>query len=147
MNDQETHEFYNDPAHLVPAGPARKRTRPMKTAMVAVRFDPAVIAAVKRLTEGSEVTVSSWIRGAVQREEYRQRVKWLDEHRHELEVVPGSGRAAGPRKALRSSLGWQPGPTVTGSAGNGLTFRCQHLSIGNVASASCGICGPLPVAA
>ena len=27
------------------------------------------------------------------------------------------------------------------------TFTCSHFSAGNVQSASCGICGPLPVAA
>lgn len=49
-------------------------------------------------------------------------------------VIEGSGRAGEPR-ALRSSLG-RPH-----------TFSCPHLSVGNVASASCGTCGPLDVAA
>lgn len=31
--------------------------------------------------------------------------------------------------------------------GNSRTFTCSHFSVGNVQSASCGICGPLPVAA
>jgi nitrate reductase gamma subunit len=33
------------------------------------------------------------------------------------------------------------------AAGNGPTFACPHFSVGNVRSASCGICGPLPAAA
>ena len=136
MDDREAHEFYKDPAHLAIAGPARKHQSPAKTAMVAVRFDPAVIEAVMRLTEGTGTTVSSWIRAAVQREEYRQRVKWLDEHSHELEAVPGSGRACAPR-SVPSSL----------DLGAPRTFSCQHMSIGGVQGASCGICGPLPAAA
>ena len=143
MNDQEAHEFYKDPEHLRITGPARKPSRPPKTAMVAVRFDPATIAAVKRLTDGTGQTVSAWIRDAVRREESRQRVKWLDEHRHEREVGPGSGRMAEPR-ALRSSL---TAGTRTGVTGTGRTFSCQHMSISNVESAACGICGPLREAA
>ena len=136
MDDQEAYGFCKDPEHLRPCGPGRKRQRPRKTAMVAVRFDPAVIAAVKRLTGGSGVTVSSWIRAAVQREEYRQRVRWLDEHRRELEVVPGSGRAGAPRTIPSSR-----------ALGHGRTFACPHMSTGNMVSASCGTCGPLaPVA-
>jgi hypothetical protein len=107
--------------------------------MIAVRFDPAVIDAVRRLTEadGSEVTVSSWIREAVRREEYRQRVKWLDEHRHELEAVPGPGRLVAPRH-IPSRSGFR-----TVSTGPGRTFCCPHMSIGNVAAFSCGTCGPV----
>lgn len=29
---------------------------------------------------------------------------------------------------------------------NSRTFACPHFSVGNVASAECGTCGPLPVA-
>lgn len=45
-------------------------------------------------------------------------------------LIPGSGRQGEP-KALRSSLSLS------------CTFRCEHISIGNVAGASCGQCGPL----
>ena len=140
MTGEEAREFYADPVHLTAAGPGRKRSAPRKTAMVAVRFDPAAIEAVKRLTDGTSQTVSGWIRDAVQREAGR------GERKRPAGLTPGSG-CRGERKALRSSLGWQPGATVTGSAGNGLTFRCEHLSIGNVESASCGACGPLSAVA
>ena len=33
------------------------------------------------------------------------------------------------------------------TAGSGSAFACSHFSIGNVQSAPCGICGPLPAAA
>ena len=65
MDDREALEFCRDPAHLEPAGPALRRKGPRKTAMAAVRFDPAVIDAARRLAEGSEMTVSSWIRKLV----------------------------------------------------------------------------------
>ena len=55
---------------------------------------------------------------------------------HELEVVPGSGRAGAPRTIPSSR-----------ALGHGRTFACPHMSVGNAVSASCGTCGPLaPVA-
>lgn len=130
MNDHEAYEFYADPANMVTAGPGRKRRMPLKTAILSVRFDPAVLERVERLADAGGISVSNWVRAAVNREEYRQRVRYLDEHRHELEVVPGSGRAGEPR-ALPSSL--LPHRT----------FTCPHLTVGNVTSVSCGTCGPL----
>lgn len=53
-----------------------------------------------------------------------------------LNLIGGSGRA-GDARALPSSLSLPPNRT----------FTCPHLSIGNAASASCGICGPLPAVA
>jgi len=136
MDDREAYEFYADPANLVPAGPARRRRRPPKTAILSVRIDPARRAAIERIADAWGLDVSDWVRGALRREEYRHRVKWLDRHRGELEVVPGSSRAGVP-VAIPSSL----------SLPSARTFACLHFSIGNVASASCGVCGPLPVAA
>lgn len=49
-------------------------------------------------------------------------------------LIPGSGRSGEP-KALTSSL------RLHG------TFSCPHMSIGGVASASCGTCGPMRAAA
>lgn len=129
MDEREAHEFYKDPAHLAVAGPGRKPARPAMSKMVAVRFMPEMIARVKRWAEEDGITVSGWIRRVVTREEERRRRLWLDAHRHELKVVPGSGRLGVPR-AIPSSLG------------RGV-FACQHMSIGNVTGASCGTCGPL----
>ena len=44
-------------------------------------------------------------------------------------LIPGSGRRGEAR--------------TLPLAARGRTFTCPHLSIGNVASASCGTCGPL----
>ena len=128
MDDREALEFCRDPAHLEPAGPALRRKGPRKTAMVAVRFDPAVIDAARRLAEGSGMTVSSWIRTLVAAEIGRpaERPQGL---------IPGSGRTGKP-KTLGSAL-----------SGPARTFSCPHLSIGNVTSASCGQCGSLKAAA
>jgi hypothetical protein len=49
-------------------------------------------------------------------------------------IIPGSGRMGEP-KSLTSSL-------VLGR-----TFSCPHMSIGNVESASCGVCGTMRAAA
>lgn len=45
-------------------------------------------------------------------------------------LIPGSARQGEP-KALRSSLSLPR------------TFTCPHISIGNVVSADCGVCGPM----
>lgn len=131
MNDREAHEFYADPANRRLTGTPRKRAGQRLTSMSSVRFTPEVIEQVKRLASAEGVTVGAWIRAAVARESERQRRVWLDEHRDELEVVPGSGRACEPRR-IPSSLSLRP-----------RTFSCPHLSIGNATDVACGICGPL----
>jgi hypothetical protein len=97
MDDREAYEFYANPENLQVSGPPGRPRRPKRTAAKTVRFDPALLERVERLAGAWHLSVSSWIHAAVQREEYRQRVKWLDGHRHELEIVPGSGRACEPR--------------------------------------------------
>jgi hypothetical protein len=140
MADAEAHEFYADPANLAIAGPGYKRKRPRLSSMVPVRFSPQVIEAAKGLAAAEGMTVSSWIRRAVQRD--------LDRRKRERPtgLIPGSARLGQP-KALRSSLTPVHTGPVTTITGNGLTFRCAHLSVGNVDSASCGICGPLSAVA
>jgi hypothetical protein len=130
MDDREAYEFYKDPEHLRIIGRGRKPRRWVRlTEVLSIRFTAATLGGAKKWAAEDGVTVSTWIRLAVAREEERRRRKWLDEHRHDLEVIPGSARL-GERRAIPSSLG--PG-----------TFACEHLSVGNVASASCGQCGPL----
>lgn len=134
MDDREAYEFYKDPEHLKITGPGHKRKGqpPRLSGTVPVRFTTDAITAIKRWATEDGVTVSGWIRRTVAREDERRRRRWLDAHRHELEVVPGSGRLVAPR-AIPSSLSLRkPG-----------TFVCPHLSIGNVTSASCGTCGSL----
>jgi hypothetical protein len=72
MSESQAHEFYKDPEHLATAGPGERRQRPMKSAMVPVRFSPEMISAVKRLASQDGVTVSTWIRQLVGREIQRR---------------------------------------------------------------------------
>ena len=172
MNDREALEFCRDPAHLEPAGPALRRKGPRKTAMAAVRFDPAVIDAVKRLTEGSEMTVSSWIRKLVAAEIAEpETVDFALDDGTVVQLPADAVRAISGRlmpllwvqdsvtltfgKPAVRPQGLIPGsgrmgePKTLGSAlsGPARTFSCPHLSIGNVTSASCGQCGSLKAAA
>jgi hypothetical protein len=72
MDDNEAQEFYADPANQVPAGAAYRRAGRRLSATVPVRFQQAVIDAVKRLADRDGVTVSSWIRAVVVREVLRR---------------------------------------------------------------------------
>jgi hypothetical protein len=136
MNDDEAAAFYADPANRAITGPGRKRQGPTKSSMVPVRFDPAVIEAVKVLAGDSGQTVSAWIRRAVQAE--------LDRAKRERPagLIEGSGRGMPPR-ALRSPLTLVSTQSTNTTAGNGLVFRCAHMSVGNVVAAECAQCGPL----
>lgn len=115
--------YYVNPQHHAPAGPPRRRREQRLGAMIPVRFPAAIADAVtdRALEEGS--TVSAWIRRAV--------YQALAQPERPSGPVEGSGKAGSPR-ALPSSL-----------AG---TFTCPHMAVGNVTSASCGICGPLRTA-
>lgn len=66
--DDMTEDFYQDPEHLAPAGPARRRQRPIMSGMVPVRFPQDMIAAVKRFAGQDGMTVSNWIRRLVMKE-------------------------------------------------------------------------------
>ena len=69
MDLEQAHEFYKDPANLVPAGPGRRPKRPAAlNGMVPVRFPQDMIAAVRRLANQDGMTVSSWIRRVVAKE-------------------------------------------------------------------------------
>ena len=132
MNDQAAHGFYADPANLVPAGPGRRRKRPLLTSMASVRFAPEVIAQVKGLASAEGVTVGAWIRRAV-----RQAVERAQRARPEG-LIPGSGRAGRPVGFTSVTAQLAPAGTV---------FRCAHMSASGVTSLSCWQCGPLAPAA
>jgi hypothetical protein len=69
MSEAQGCEFHDDPEELIAvAGRGRKRQRPMKSAMVPVRFTPETIGTVKRFAIQDGVTVSTWIRRLVARE-------------------------------------------------------------------------------
>jgi hypothetical protein len=74
MSEEQAHEFYKDPEHLAISGPGRRRQRqrPMKTAMIPVRFTQEMIAAVKGFACQDGVTVSTWIRGVIAKEIQRR---------------------------------------------------------------------------
>lgn len=133
MDPREALEFYRDPAHLEPAGPARRRKGPHKTSMVAVRFDPAVIEQCRDHAAAGDVTVSTWIRRAVDRALERP------------SGLIGSSARTGEPKALPSAP-CSPvfAASVTVASWNG-TARCPHMTVGNVIEATCGICGPMAV--
>lgn len=153
MNDQQAYDFYADPAHLVPAGQGRRRKRPILARrravqiesrpsgshVLSVRLPAAMAEELLAVVSGKGSSISAVVREVIGR--YladRRRMAWLDEHRHELEVVPGSGRLVTPR-AIPSTL------TLSGPGAR--TFGCPHMSVSNVTSASCGQCGPMSAAA
>ena len=68
MSDAEAFEHYEDPAKREPApgAPRRRPVRPL-TEHVPVRFPAETIEQVKRLADSDGMTVSAWIRRAVER--------------------------------------------------------------------------------
>jgi predicted DNA-binding protein len=68
VSDAEAFEHYDDPAKREPAPgtPRRGSERPL-TQHVPVRFPAETIEQVRRLAEADGMTVSAWIRRAVER--------------------------------------------------------------------------------
>lgn len=68
MSDAGAFEFYEEPAKREPApgAPRRRPERPL-TQHVPVRFPAETIEQVRRLAEADGMTVSAWIRRAVER--------------------------------------------------------------------------------
>jgi predicted DNA-binding protein len=68
MSDSEAFEYYEDPAKREPQpGPPRRRPARPLTQHVPVRFPAETIEQVKRLADSDGMTVSAWIRRAVER--------------------------------------------------------------------------------
>lgn len=68
MNDAEAFAFYDHPAKREPtAGPPRRRPDRPATQHVPVRFPTETIEQVKRIADADGMTVSAWIRRAVER--------------------------------------------------------------------------------
>jgi hypothetical protein len=62
----EAFEYYDDPANREPMpGPAQRRLDSPLTKHVPVRFPRETIRRVERLADADGVTVSAWIRSAV----------------------------------------------------------------------------------
>jgi hypothetical protein len=138
MTDEEAHEFYKDPEHLRIAGADRRRKADLLTEVTSVRFSARMLAAAQTAAEADDRDLGQWIRMLVSNELIRQRRELRE---RPMGLIPGSGRHGEP-KALPSALG----SGGAGGGGSGRTFACQHMSVGNVVSAECGICGPLAAA-
>lgn len=66
MDDTEAFEHYDHPANREPAaGEARRRPARTLARDVAVRFPAETIESVRPLAQGDAMTVSAWIRRAV----------------------------------------------------------------------------------
>lgn len=65
--DAEAFDYYEDPAHREPAsGRPQRRPERALTEHVPVRFPAWTIEAVRKLAESDGMTVSAWIRNAVE---------------------------------------------------------------------------------
>ena len=75
MRDGRSYDYYEDPAKREPApGPPRRRpVRPL-TQHVPVRFPAETIRRIKGIADAEGVTVSTWIRRAVDEKLRRQLV-------------------------------------------------------------------------
>ena len=79
MSDAEAFEYYEEPAKREPApGPPRRRPERQLTQHVPVRFPAETIEQVKRLADSESLTVSAWIRRAVERAVRQQGLASLD---------------------------------------------------------------------
>ncbi len=80
MSDAEAFEYYEDPAKREPApGPPRRRPERPLTQHVPVRFPAETIEQVKRLADADGMTVSAWIRRAVERAVRQQGLADVDQ--------------------------------------------------------------------
>ena len=128
------------PRDIVPGAGRRGASRALDS-VVSVRFDSPLLASVRELAAEDGQSLSDWVRNAVWRERARRAADFYEDDESVGEVLAAyergiKGVTARPQAALGNR-----------TAGWGRTFSCQHLSIGGVASASCGICGPLAAAA
>jgi predicted HicB family RNase H-like nuclease len=172
MNDREAHEFYKDPANLAITGPGHRR---VDGPVVSVRLPQEMADGVAAEAARTHTTVSAVVRRALQPVLERALALWLDEHRDDPDMWEAvSARSVSPRKlASQFSVrveGDEMWAVVEAARRHGMTvsafmraatrayadedkvlpartFSCQHMSIGNVQSASCGICGSLQAVA
>jgi hypothetical protein len=71
MTPEEEYEYYADPAHQMPRGPAvrrRPRQRPPLSEPVPIRFPADVLEKARVQAEADHRSLSSWVRLAVERE-------------------------------------------------------------------------------
>jgi hypothetical protein len=73
QRDAEAFDYYDDPANREPAdGPPRRRRERALTQHVPIRFHAATVDAVRELAGADGMSVSAWIRHAVEQEVARR---------------------------------------------------------------------------
>ena len=72
MSDEEAFEHYKNPDNRTTAGGVYEVPKSVLTRHVPIRFRPQTIAKAKAIAERDGMTVSSWIRGVVEREVERR---------------------------------------------------------------------------
>jgi len=72
MSDEEAFEHYKNPENRKPADGVFEVPKRVLSRHVPIRFRPQTIAKAKAIAERDGMTVSSWIRGVVEREVERR---------------------------------------------------------------------------
>jgi len=72
MSDEEAFEHYKNPENRKPADGVYEVPKRVLSRHVPIRFRPQTIARAKAIAERDGMTVSSWIRGVVEREVERR---------------------------------------------------------------------------
>ena len=72
MSDEEAFEHYKDPENRKPGDGVYEVPQRVLSRHVPIRFRPQTIAKAKAIAERDGMTVSSWIRGVVEREVERR---------------------------------------------------------------------------
>ncbi len=70
--DEEAYEFYKDPDNLTTTGRVYEVPKGVLSRHVPIRFRPQTIAKAKAIAQRDGMTVSSWIRGVIEREVERR---------------------------------------------------------------------------
>jgi hypothetical protein len=66
--DEEAYEFYKNPDNLTTTGRVYEVPKSVLSRHVPIRFRPQTIAKAKAIAQRDGMTVSSWIRGVIERE-------------------------------------------------------------------------------
>lgn len=72
MSDEEAFEHYKNPENRKPADGVFEVPKRVLSRHVPIRFRPQTVAKAKAIAERDGMTVSSWIRGVVEREVERR---------------------------------------------------------------------------
>jgi hypothetical protein len=70
--DEEAYEFYKNPDNLTTTGRVYEVPKGVLSRHVPIRFRPQTIAKAKAIAQRDGMTVSSWIRGVIEREVERR---------------------------------------------------------------------------